>query len=50
MVKKLLASGADKEARDEFDETAFHEAAGMGHVKVILALLEAGADKEARDR
>jgi len=49
MVEKLLAAGADKEAKSVKGLSPLHVAAGIGHVAVVETLLAAGADKEATD-
>jgi ankyrin repeat protein len=49
-VKRLLAGGADKDARRKFDGwTPLHLAAWKNHVDVVRCLLEAGADKNAKN-
>ncbi len=44
VVRKLLASGADPDARDSHRGAPLMDAAVGGHVKIIEELLSAGAD------
>jgi TonB family protein len=48
-VKKLLAGGADVNARTPVGDTALIRAAFFGHTEVVRILLDAGADARARD-
>jgi ankyrin repeat protein len=49
-VRRLLASGVDVEARDEYQLTALHHAANSGRREVLRALIvEHNADMFARD-
>jgi ankyrin repeat protein len=48
-VPALLASGADKEAKEEHGDTPLHLAAQQGHVEVVEVLLSAGCDMDARN-
>jgi ankyrin repeat protein len=48
-VNKLLAKGADPNARDDIGQTALMGAARNGHVKTVLVLLAAGAAGAAVD-
>lgn len=43
LVEKLLAAGADANARNDYDATPLSEAAVTGNIAVIRALLKAGA-------
>jgi ankyrin repeat protein len=47
-VKTLLASGADKDAKDVYGWTPLHIAAFEGHLRVVQELLNRGTDKDAR--
>ena len=49
LVRTLLNSGADINARDESGRTALMLAALGGHVATVTSLLDAGADVEAKD-
>ena len=49
VVSRLIALGADVEARDFLGRTALHVAAAFNNVAVIAALLDNGADATARD-
>jgi ankyrin repeat protein len=49
MVKFLVESGADKEAKDFIIKTPLHVAAETGHLDIVKFLVEKGADKEAKD-
>jgi len=46
-VARLLAAGADVNARNDYDATPLSEAAVVGNVKVLRRLLGAGADVES---
>ncbi len=46
---RLLAEGADPNERDAEGRAMLHNAAGLGHTKIVEALLRAGADVDARD-
>ena len=46
-VKRLLASGADVEARDKYGQTPLHIASYHGHAEVAKRLLSSGADMNA---
>jgi hypothetical protein len=48
-LKRLLAQGADVNARDEQGRTALMQAARRGDAAMVRALLEAGADVQRRD-
>ncbi|MBC6436761.1 MAG: ankyrin repeat domain-containing protein [Rhodobacteraceae bacterium] len=48
-VAECIAAGADTEARNEFDDTPLHLAAGLGTPEMVRALLDAGADIEAQN-
>jgi ankyrin repeat protein/WD40 repeat protein len=48
-VQRLLAEGAEVDARDGRGDTALLVAAGHGHAAVVQALLEAGADVHAEN-
>jgi ankyrin repeat protein len=48
-VHRLLAQGADANAKDDKGVTALMLAAGKGHAEIVQALLDAGADAEAKD-
>jgi len=50
VISVLVDAGADIAARDEFDHTPLHRAAGEGDVAVVEALLRAGADVDAWTR
>jgi L-lactate utilization protein LutB len=47
-VRKLVAEGADIEARASDGTKPIHRAAHAGQVEAIQVLIELGADKEAR--
>jgi ankyrin repeat protein len=48
-VSRLMAMGADKNAKNANGETPLHIAADHGHVETVTALVMHGADKEATD-
>jgi ankyrin repeat protein len=48
MVKQLVASGADVNARDTNEETPLHKAIWNGHFEVAKYLVDKGADVNAR--
>jgi len=48
-VKRLLAEGADVNARDREEWTALIHASRNGHAGVVELLLDRGADVDARD-
>ena len=48
-VRKLIASGADVNARDKDGSTALMRAAGIRKTEIVRVLLEHGADVNARD-
>ncbi len=48
-VQRLLAAGADVNARNDYQSTPLSEAAVIGNVKVLRKLLAAGADVESRN-
>lgn len=47
-VKRLVASGADVNARDELESTPLHYATNQYHADVMKFLLETGADVNAQ--
>jgi ankyrin repeat protein len=49
LERRLLARGADVDARGFFDGTALHWAAIGGHAETVAFLLAAGADRSLRD-
>jgi ankyrin repeat protein len=49
LLTRLLAAGADVNARDGGGETPAHFAVRAGHVAALAALVEAGADVNAAD-
>ena len=46
-VKKLIASGANVNAKNDFGATPMSEAATLGNTAVIKMLLDAGADADS---
>ena len=48
-VERLIAAGADVNARNDYQSTPLSEAAVIGNVKVLRKLLGAGADVESRN-
>ena len=48
-MQRLLESGADVEARDNFGRTPLSSAAAKGREPVVRQLLDKGADVEAWD-
>ncbi len=50
IVRRLLRTGANPNAKSEGDFTALMWAAARGHLEVVTALLESGADLSARTR
>lgn len=48
-VRRLIAAGADVDAKSEFGGTALMAAAERAHVEVVRLLLEAGADPSRAD-
>ena len=49
VVELLIAKGADVNAKDKYDMTPLHPAAGRGHKEVVELLIAGGADVNARD-
>ena len=49
VVELLIAKGADVNAKDKYDMTPLHPAAGRGHKEVVELLIAKGADVNARD-
>ncbi len=49
VVKRLLASGADVNAPDEYGETPLHWATRYGHTALVEVLVANGADVNASD-
>ena len=47
LVRRLIARGADVQARDRGEATPLYQAAYMGRLDVVKALVEAGADVNA---
>jgi ankyrin repeat protein len=45
VVKVLLDSGAEKEAKEKGGRTALHIAAQKGHERIVTLLQESGAEK-----
>eukprot|EP00899_Mesostigma_viride_P016477 jgi/Mesvir1/24830/Mv22070-RA.1 len=45
----LLASGANRDARNKREETPLHLASQLGHLDIVRLLVENGVDKEAED-
>jgi ankyrin repeat protein len=48
VVNLLLAHQVDLEARDQFSQTALHDAASAGAADIVAALIEAGANVNAQ--
>jgi hypothetical protein len=48
-VVLLLKAGADKDAKDDLEQTALHLSAISGQEGCVAALLKAGADKDAKE-
>ena len=48
-VQELISSGADVNAKDEFDWTPLHDAAIQGHTQIVKLLIAAGANVNAQD-
>ena len=48
-IARLLAAGADVDARDSANRTALHHATEDNHMAAAIALIEAGADVNASD-
>ena len=48
-VKKLIAEGADVNAKDNFGQTVLMWAACRGHIEIAKLLIESGADVNAKD-
>ena len=49
VVELLIAKDADVNAKDKYDMTPLHPAAGRGHKEVVELLIAGGADVNARD-
>jgi len=49
IIRHLLNSGVDIEAKDKFGGTALARAAQMNQIETVRMLLEAGADTDAQD-
>ena len=49
VVELLIAKGADVNAKDKYDMTPLHPAAGRGHKEVVELLIAKGADVNAKD-
>ncbi|MCL7038718.1 hypothetical protein MKW94_023150 [Papaver nudicaule] len=49
VLRKALASGADKDEKDSIGRTPLHNACSLGKVKCAQVLLEAGAAVDALD-
>jgi ankyrin repeat protein len=49
-VERLVRSGADVGAKDEYGYTPLHHAAESGHEAICVALVQRGADVRAKDR
>ena len=47
-VKKMIAAGADVNARDNEGFTGLIYASGEGHTKILKALIAAGADVKSQ--
>ena len=48
MVRKILASGADKNIRDDFGDTALHVAIFQSNLMIVKLLLDYGFDPNAK--
>lgn len=49
-VKRLVAAGANVNAKDEYGRTPLHEAAERDHIKVVTYLVEHEADVNRKDK
>ncbi|HEV2601499.1 MAG TPA: ankyrin repeat domain-containing protein [Candidatus Babeliales bacterium] len=50
LVRLLVNSGANKEARDSYDETALMYAVSSGDLGIVQFLIDAGANKDVRNK
>mmetsp|Transcript_55208 Transcript_55208/g.126884 ORF Transcript_55208/g.126884 Transcript_55208/m.126884 type:complete len:94 (-) Transcript_55208:20-301(-) len=49
MLKILATHGLNVDARDRWQNSPLHTAAGKGHKEAVATLRELGADREARN-